>query len=102
MVVRGRSNEPQSRRLAMSSRILLFAMILAAATVAFGETRFSGEKGARGHRARLAAGFQHSCAILDDGSIRCWGDNHSGQLGDGTNFSRSSPVKVVNLVSTIS
>ena len=29
----------------------------------------------------IAAGQQHSCAVLDDGSLRCWGADHSGQLG---------------------
>jgi len=23
----------------------------------------------------LAAGHQHTCALLDDGTARCWGDN---------------------------
>ena len=25
----------------------------------------------------------HTCAILDDGSVACWGSDDSGQLGDG-------------------
>ena len=29
----------------------------------------------------LAAGDAHSCAVLDDGSVACWGDNERGQLG---------------------
>ncbi|MEM9517152.1 MAG: hypothetical protein AAGA42_20055, partial [Actinomycetota bacterium] len=33
--------------------------------------------------AALAAGFSHSCAILDDASVKCWGDNSFGQLGVG-------------------
>ncbi len=31
----------------------------------------------------VAAGRQHSCAILDDGSVRCWGGGSFGQLGYG-------------------
>ena len=29
----------------------------------------------------IAAGGNHSCAILDDGSVRCWGFGQDGQLG---------------------
>ncbi|MEM6928554.1 MAG: CARDB domain-containing protein, partial [Myxococcota bacterium] len=29
------------------------------------------------------AGFHHTCAVLDDGAVRCWGRNQSGQLGQG-------------------
>lgn len=29
----------------------------------------------------LAAGAKHSCAILDNGAVKCWGENSSGQLG---------------------
>jgi alpha-tubulin suppressor-like RCC1 family protein len=32
----------------------------------------------------VTAGFQHTCAILDSGELRCWGDNNYGQLGQGT------------------
>jgi alpha-tubulin suppressor-like RCC1 family protein len=36
----------------------------------------------------LAAGLDHTCALLDDGSIKCWGQNHTGQLGLGDRESR--------------
>ncbi len=32
----------------------------------------------------VTAGRQHSCAQLPDGTVRCWGRNDLGQLGDGT------------------
>ena len=32
----------------------------------------------------LAIGDDHSCALLAGGSVRCWGGNDQGQLGDGT------------------
>jgi len=37
-----------------------------------------------GHAAtQVALGLQHTCAILDDGTMKCWGANNSGQLGLG-------------------
>ncbi len=30
---------------------------------------------------KLALGFQHTCVRMDDGSVKCWGRNHFGQLG---------------------
>ncbi len=33
--------------------------------------------------AQVAAGRAHTCMISQTGSVRCWGDNASGQLGDG-------------------
>jgi alpha-tubulin suppressor-like RCC1 family protein len=32
----------------------------------------------------ISLGGQHGCAVLRDGSVRCWGQNSWGQLGDGT------------------
>ena len=29
----------------------------------------------------IAAGEYHSCALLDNASVKCWGRNHYGQLG---------------------
>ncbi len=31
----------------------------------------------------VGAGSAHTCAVLDNGSLKCWGNNASGQLGQG-------------------
>jgi E3 ubiquitin-protein ligase HERC3 len=31
----------------------------------------------------LSLGQTHSCALLDDDSVKCWGDNGQGRLGQG-------------------
>jgi alpha-tubulin suppressor-like RCC1 family protein len=45
----------------------------------------------------LTAGIQHVCALQADQSVRCWGLNTAGQLGDGTTTRRFSPVSVLGL-----
>ena len=39
----------------------------------------------------------YTCAILGDGTARCWGINSYGGLGDGTTTQRTSPVAVLGL-----
>ena len=49
----------------------------------------------RGQRARsISSGYDHSCAILEDDSLVCWGYNSSGELGDGTTVLKVRPVSV--------
>ena len=43
----------------------------------------------------ISSGDVHTCAILDDASISCWGYNNNGQVGDGTTDSRQSPTSVI-------
>lgn len=52
----------------------------------------------------LAAGTAHTCAVTSIGGVKCWGDNYSGQIGDGTigtGAMRLKPVDVVGLASGI-
>jgi alpha-tubulin suppressor-like RCC1 family protein len=43
----------------------------------------------------VALGYDHSCALLADADIWCWGRNQHGQLGDGTTTDRIAPVRVL-------
>ncbi|AKF05154.1 RCC1 domain-containing protein [Sandaracinus amylolyticus] len=43
----------------------------------------------------VSAGWRHSCA-LRAGRALCWGNNASGQLGDGTYVDRDAPVEVMH------
>lgn len=49
----------------------------------------------------LTTGSDHTCAILGDGRVQCWGDNARGQLGDGSREDRLTPVLIRNVSDTI-
>jgi alpha-tubulin suppressor-like RCC1 family protein len=44
---------------------------------------------------QLAANDDHGCALLEDGTVACWGNNDHGQLGDGSRT--SSPWRSVDV-----
>ncbi len=43
----------------------------------------------------VACGTSHTCALMTNGRVQCWGYNASGQLGDGTTTNRDAPVSVI-------
>jgi alpha-tubulin suppressor-like RCC1 family protein len=45
----------------------------------------------------IGRGFPYTCALLDSGGVKCWGDNIFGELGDGTTTERHTPVAVAGL-----
>lgn len=42
----------------------------------------------------LRGGYETTCGIRGGGTAWCWGDNSSGQLGDGTTITRTVPTHV--------
>lgn len=47
-----------------------------------------------------AASATHTCALRDDGSVWCWGQNQFGQIGDGSDTVRTTPVRIPELEAT--
>ncbi len=55
-------------------------------------------QGLGGPVVHVAGGRSHTCAILQSGTVQCWGDNSGGQLGNGKRGVNSyTPVNVVGL-----
>jgi alpha-tubulin suppressor-like RCC1 family protein len=49
----------------------------------------------------IATGNGHSLALLKDGTVRAWGENTSGQLGDGSTINRDRPVPVRGVTNAV-
>ncbi len=49
----------------------------------------------------VATGPTHSCGLESDGTVRCWGKNQYGQLGDGTLDNSPVPVAVDGLTAVV-
>lgn len=53
--------------------------------------------GLDGGVAAVSAGLEHTCALMESGSVKCWGQGGNGELGDGLAERRLHPVDVVGL-----
>lgn len=49
----------------------------------------------------LSTSGQHTCAVKTGGTVVCWGLNDDGQLGDGTNASKTTTSAVLGLTGTV-
>ncbi|MDD5434431.1 MAG: hypothetical protein PH343_03280, partial [Nitrospira sp.] len=57
---------------------------------------------AQAHTAvEVEAGTNHNCAVMSDGTVKCWGNNNFGQLGDGTQTNRTMPVAVSGISTAV-
>jgi hypothetical protein len=53
--------------------------------------------GITGTAVDVAAGGTHSCAVTQQGTVQCWGDNTFGQLGTGDTVNRNAATAVSGL-----
>jgi len=54
----------------------------------------SSSAGAVFSNSKIASGYRHSCAILGNGSVACWGQGDQGQLGNGGTATQKTPALV--------
>jgi len=51
---------------------------------------------------QVVTGNDHTCALIADGTVRCWGDNTRGQLGIGNFTASGEPQMVPGLIGVVS
>ena len=54
-------------------------------------------QGLSGPAVAIALGGAHSCAIIQGGTVMCWGLNSDGQLGNGSQTDAHLPVAIPGL-----
>lgn len=86
-------SRPRSRA---GSLIILIVLLLLPVGAGVGVTHAPAPAAAAGSATpTVASGGSHTCELVPDGTVRCWGRNDKGQLGDGTTTDRPHRVTVV-------
>jgi len=75
---------------------LVMALIEDGIPVAFQAGRFK-EISNVTHAVDVDSGLGHACALLSDGTVKCWGSNAYGQLGRNSTTTGSTPQPVLNI-----
>ncbi len=86
----------KKRILSLFTAVCISASLLAALPVS------AYDMGKVGVNQTISTGDSHTAAIKTDGSLWAWGNNPWGQLGDGTNEDKSTPVKIMDNVASVS
>ena len=50
---------------------------------------------------KISSGVYHNCALINDGTIKCWGQGGAGQLGNGFKNDQTEPVQVTGIDSAV-
>jgi alpha-tubulin suppressor-like RCC1 family protein len=81
--------------------LLRAAVLLAAVAVVAGPLAAAPHAGGVASAIAVSTASDHACALLSDRTVRCWGQNDQGQLGDGTTTPRLTAVAVRGLSNVI-
>jgi alpha-tubulin suppressor-like RCC1 family protein len=57
--------------------------------------------GLPGPAAQVEAGGRHTCALITDGTVWCWGKGGNGELGNGSASDSATPVEVTGLANAV-
>jgi hypothetical protein len=76
----------------MKKYILIIVLLIVALSIA---SQTNGVTQKKDKVIQISSGNDFTCALLSNGTVKCWGDNRYGQLGNGSNLFSSIPVTVV-------
>jgi alpha-tubulin suppressor-like RCC1 family protein len=52
---------------------------------------------------QISSGLRHTCGLVEDGTLYCWGSNARGQVGSGSSFAQtSSPLNIAGVWANVS